>query len=826
MITPLNMPTGTGQSSLYNAAMLTASPDAQVLLCDSVEAAEASQQWLSGRNSGVIATAPEGDLGRVDWRPVKERTIGLLIDPAVEGMFVEATHPFASTIKVIDRPAGAVSGWTLADAPEDFSLKANARTVYMALKSATKGDAVADAAEAPAGSIQRPVAPPAAPAPALTPARPGSKSSIDFTGLIGPVARHLLGEPNAAEGSSTDLRYGTNGSLSINIEKDAWYDFEKCVGGGVLALVVHQEQAQDEDEAACWIEQRGLATGAVVTAVSKAVPAQFKIVATYPYKDRSSALLYEVCRLEPKSFRQRRPDGQGGVTWSVKGVTQVPYRLPELLMAASDAIVFIPEGEKDVDNILAIGLTASCNAGGAGKWPDDLTPHFSGRHVALLEDNDDAGRAHVRMVASKLSGVAASVRILQLPGLPPKGDVSDWLDAGGMKKQLLQMASAAPEVSAEPATASPAPYAEYDGSTFFDPSLDGYGEPRTKQPPFAFTRVGDMLDNLKPIEWLIKGYLEADSLALLFSDPGVGKSFMAIDMACCIATGRPWHDNAAAKGAVFMIAGEGHNGLVRRFKAWEIANGVSLAGAPLYVSHKAAAFCDAENAKSVIEAVRALAVEAGAQPRLIVVDTVARNFGPGDENSTKEMGEFIQHLDELKHEFNATVLLVHHSGHGDKSRARGSMALKGALDAEYRLERDDAGKVIRFEATKMKDAEAPAPLSFQLQGVKLPLFDEDGNVVFGAAIRSAAHTEKPVPGKKGGGKNQTLGLRILLELEREHRATVAASGREEDEARVHEDSWRDRLAESKLPRNRFHEVKKGLLDAGSIAYEGLYVRSA
>lgn len=345
---------------------------------------------------------------------------------------------------------------------------------------------------------------------------------------------------------------------------------------------------------------------------------------------------------------------------------------------------------------------------------------------------------------------------------------------------------------------------------------------------FGFLPVGSMLDHLKPIDWLVRGYLEADSLALLFGDPGCGKSFVAIDMACAIATGSPWHGKATTHGAVFYIAGEGHNGLARRFKAWELLNGESLADAPLYVSQRSAALYDGDSAAQVSEAVQQLAQQSGQQPRLIVIDTLARNFGGADENSTSDMNAFVTNLDgHLKDRFKACVLVVHHTGHADKSRARGAMALKGALDAEYQLERDEDG-VIRWATTKMKDAEHPEPLSFRLERVALPFLDEDGQQVFGAAPKSAAYVPPAKPGKAGKGKNQTVALQVLHQMEADHRARLEAAGRDVDEALVKEDDWRATLiGKHGLNRYQFRDVKNSLTDARLIVIEpGGYVRTA
>ncbi len=108
-------------------------------------------------------------------------------------------------------------------------------------------------------------------------------------------------------------------------------------------------------------------------------------------------------------------------------------------------MVFVPEGEKDVENIRKRGGIATCNAMGAGKWRSEFSEYFRGRNVAILQDNDKAGRDHARVVASSLIGKAASIKIIALPGLPEKGDVSDWFDNGGTMEDLLRIVGATPQ---------------------------------------------------------------------------------------------------------------------------------------------------------------------------------------------------------------------------------------------------------------------------------------------------------------------------------------------------------------------------------------------
>jgi hypothetical protein len=130
-----------------------------------------------------------------------------------------------------------------------------------------------------------------------------------------------------------------------------------------------------------------------------------KIVAEYDYVDADGRLLYQVVRLDPKDFRQRRPDpdGRGGWIWNLKGVQRVLNRLPELLKAVKNKEpVAVVEGEKDADNLASIGIVATTNAGGAGKWTKQYSEALAGTDVIVLADNDEAGGRHVQEVASSV----------------------------------------------------------------------------------------------------------------------------------------------------------------------------------------------------------------------------------------------------------------------------------------------------------------------------------------------------------------------------------------------------------------------------------------
>lgn len=190
----------------------------------------------------------------------------------------------------------------------------------------------------------------------------------------------------------------------------------------------------------------------------KAQAAPPSIVATYDYTSASGEILFQTVRFTPKDFRQRRLEQKGGWVWNLQGIKPVLYRLPQVLAAVqAGERVFVCEGEKDCDNLAALGLTATTAPMGAGKWRPSYSEALVGADVVILPDNDRPGKDHAEQVARSLHGKARSVRVLDLPGLPDKGDVSDWLASGGSREELERLSEATPTWSppAEPNKAPP-----------------------------------------------------------------------------------------------------------------------------------------------------------------------------------------------------------------------------------------------------------------------------------------------------------------------------------------------------------------------------------
>lgn len=315
------------------------------------------------------------------------------------------------------------------------------------------------------------------------------------------IAVSLLGEAPQRKGK--DWRYGTHGSLAIDIESGQWYDHENETGGGPLDLIMREAGRSTLKAAISWLEEQGIKPKDAPEAPKQ----RSQITETYDYVDEQGELRYQVCRMEPKSFRQRVPKDEGGWSWSVKGVEALPYRLPDM-RAKPQATVLVVEGEKDADALTALGLVATCNSGGAGKWPDAMNRHFSGRRVVILPDNDNAGQKHADLVAGKLHGIAGSVRVLTLPGLPDKGDVSDWLATGKTRADVVAACKSAPEwtpvtTAPEAAPGQPFRHLGYSGNSYY--YLPRGTEQVAEVKKGSHTSPAELM-SLAPLEWWEMAY--------------------------------------------------------------------------------------------------------------------------------------------------------------------------------------------------------------------------------------------------------------------------------------------------------------------------------
>ncbi len=219
------------------------------------------------------------------------------------------------------------------------------------------------------------------------------------------------------------------------------------------------------------------------------------------------------------------------------------------------------------------------------------------------------------------------------------------------------------------------------------------------------------LETLPPLTWLIDRHIPESGLVLLYGPPGSYKSFLALDWALSVATGIPWLDATTKAGEAVYIYAEGVGRAKLRCQAWALAHKVAVPNAFRIVPCPVALGTPIERA-TFIAALEAV----NTRPMLIVVDTLARCFGVGDENSTKDMNAFVFACDALRARFpGSTILVVHHTGHLEQERARGSIALTGATDAAFRCIRGK--RQLKLTNPRQKDSEEVEPRWLDLVSV-------------------------------------------------------------------------------------------------------------
>jgi hypothetical protein len=299
----------------------------------------------------------------------------------------------------------------------------------------------------------------------------------NLVALIEPLARMFFGEPNRELSSRVELRFGSNGSKAIKLKEGTWFDFEIKEGGGVLDLIKRERGLAADAECFQWLEREGLWTNSRKANghdhATKPKPRPVT-VESYQYHHADGRLALVVDRREfrhadgtvemkdgkvRKTFIQRRSDPERSGQWiyDAEGVPALIYKLPEVNEAiASDHPIVIVEGERKVDLLWDWNLAATCNVGGSSKWTTEHSEFLRGADVIIVPDNDEAGIAHLQTVGKGLTGIAKRIRVVMLPGLPAKGDIVDWIAAGGTREQLDQLIESAPVFVATPEDAAAA----------------------------------------------------------------------------------------------------------------------------------------------------------------------------------------------------------------------------------------------------------------------------------------------------------------------------------------------------------------------------------
>lgn len=320
-----------------------------------------------------------------------------------------------------------------------------------------------------------------------------------------------------------------------------------------------------------------------------------------------------------------------------------------------------------------------------------------------------------------------------------------------------------------------------------------------RPPKFKLYGVRDLLA-IPPPDWLIHNMIPAGSQVGLYGRSGDGKSFLALDWALSIATGREWHGRRVQQRRVVYVVAEGGGGVGKRINAWMRHHSVSDIDTAFFAL-EAVQMRNRDDVDTLLLRISELREP---KPALVVLDTFARCFVGGEENSAKDVGEFVEAAARIQRFTGAAVLIVHHVGKGMKNVSeRGSSALRAAADVMMMLRRDRANGLLVLENSKQKDGEEFPPIYMRLQVASLGLEPATGHEVSSCVVVPASEAVAPAVSTPNA-----LETRLLEAL--------ASTGT----SRLTSGEWRDAASTGLvIPETNFHRARRALLGSGYVRQE-------
>jgi len=413
---------------------------------------------------------------------------------------------------------------------------------------------------------------------------------------------------------------------------------------------------------------------------------------TYDYLDVTGEFVYQVVRYPNKKFVHRRPDGLDGWIYkeAMKGVKRVLYNLP-IVIATINAgqPVYIVEGEKDVNKLNELGLTATCNSGGAGKWQDGFADYFKGAKVAIFPDNDQPGKQHALRVVKSLYGKAEAIKIINLPELGSKEDVSDWLDAGNTKDDLIKLVK----------------------------------ETSTWQPKEEQNNIGVLMSDVQPekVDWLWLGRIALGKLNVIDGDPGQGKSTLTLDITSRLSTGKAMPSFTETRQPAGVVILSAEDGLADTIKPRLIAAGadcsriLALTTITDVETDEERPFVLPDDLETIKEGVK----KVGA--KLLIIDPLMAFLScTVNSHRDQDIRRVLHLLANLAEDTGVAVVVIRHlnkSSTGNSLyRGGGSIGIIGAARSGLlvAVDPDDENKRV-LASTKCNLAKKPESLSFHLE---------------------------------------------------------------------------------------------------------------
>ena len=493
------------------------------------------------------------------------------------------------------------------------------------------------------------------------------------------------------------------------------------------------------------------------------------------YTDEDGISLYIKQRFKTfdskgKTYKTLRVMPDGSRVGKLGDCRLVPYKLPDLQQAtAAGRVVYITEGEKAADALGSLGVVATTSHAGAGGWNEELNQYFKDANVVIVPDNDLVGWHYAQKVTEALIPFAKSIRVLDLNLSNPKEDAYEWVNRyDGSRTLLAQIAKACPVVESLTDVHTP------------QRLLESPETPQDFEVPPKSKFLVESWDSIKdePVEWLVESIIPRRAFVALYAPPASWKSFIALDLAEAIATGRDWMGyKIPKKGAVLFISGEGHGGMGARVKACKIQNS-SPDGANLYVIRAQINIRSSqEDFDALINAINELIAQIDEPLEIIILDTLMRMSGGNfNENSSEDMGGFISQTGKLQQIYNCALMVIHHSGKHIKG-LRGHSSLLGAVDTELEIIRQDSvinsadpsviGNAI-LTVSKQKDGADSIAVGIEIVLVEIGTSTLGFEITTSLAIRHnqdiAGSNSQGSKNNAGNGGNQKIEMDSLMKV--------------------------------------------------------------
>ena len=458
------------------------------------------------------------------------------------------------------------------------------------------------------------------------------------------LAQHGIDYVESRNNKFTTTCQHCNGGY-LNVEKKktgwVWYCHECEKGGGVSNDKPQRTNGKGRDSGIDWDHPSKV----------------------FDYPDEGGKRLFQVLRFDPpgaaKRFFQRT--GPDQTKWSIKGVRLVPYRLPELIEAvAADHVVFVVEGEKDVETLLARNVPATTNPMGAGKWQPEFNKFLQGADVVIVPDNDQPGRDHAQMVAKNLHGnIAKRVRVLDLknhwPKIKPSDDITDWFNAGGSVEQLWSIVEALPDWKADESKAN---------------------NKQQQGDEIVIIRAADV--EMKEIDWLWTNHLARGKLAIFTGDSELGKSQISTDLVARVTKIGEWPDGSSAPlGNALILSSE--DAIDDTVTPRLAAAGADLNRVYCISFVKTADALRTFSLQNDLQRLGEKIREIG-DVAIVVIDPVTAYMGAKiDSHRTTEVRATLEPLQKFAEQFNVAVLLISHPQKAPAGKALNAVTGSGAF---------------------------------------------------------------------------------------------------------------------------------------------------